>query len=505
VSRVESLNRRYAASAALVHDGVEVDAIGDPNGARFNKAVRALIAVDRADGPGLWDDIVGASKALRWRLLTQPQPIEFNGGLADLADAVRVAALRLRGATGDQALLDELTDSAVLIAETDPVVGGALLRNCREAGVDSCVVVAANKVAQTGLQDWLRQFNVQVSTPGELQLAPSDRDQAYVVGPPRFYRSSLVTAPATNGVTFLVPSWFGDRSIPSSAIAAYAEGAIRIEARLFTEGDTSEPLAKDLIPEEDEELYLPGPIWRARDQETREPTSDEVVVHKVLLSGGLAMWLDDGERIRTLDPAQPAGERVTYSDVAAVSPGTYLLVRKGTTERGVLYQAAIARLGQRGAEVEAAQSTWKRLLGERLQSMSYRGVVRDLRAADIKAADRARAWTDPNFIRPHRDQDLERLLTWLRVPIQPTFGYAGLLRKMLYQVSAEIGKQLEAAVASADLSALQRTGYIALDVEADGFRGILATRVLAISPYPEIVSRHESRVPFEDRSGQWLE
>lgn len=504
MSRVDSLNRRYAASAALVHDGVEIDAIGDPNGARFNEAVRALIAVHRADGPGLWDDVVGVSKAFRWRLLTQPQPIEFNRGLADLAEAVRVAASRLRGATGDQELLDELTDSAMLISETDPVVGGALLRNCWEAGVDFCVVVAANKVAQAGMRGWLRQFNVQVSTPGELQVAPSDRELAYVVGPPRFYRSSLVTAPATNGVAFIMPSWFGDRTIPRSAIAAYAEGAIRIAARVFTEGDSSEP-ANDSIPEDDEELYLPGPIWRARDQEIREPTTDEVVVHKVLLSGGLAMWLDDGERIRTLDPAQPEGERVAYSDVAAISPDTYLLVRQGATERGVLYQAAIARLGHRGAEVEAAQATWKRLLAHRLQSLSYRGVVRDLRAADIKAADRARAWTDPNFIRPHRDQDLERLLTWLRVPIQPTFGYAGLLRKMLYQVSAEIGKQLETAVASADLSALQRTGYIALDVEADGFRGIMATRVLAISPYPEIVSRHESRVPFEDRSGQWLE
>ena len=76
---------------------------------------------------------------------------------------------------------------------------------------------------------------------------------------------------------------------------------------------------------------------------------------------------------------------------------------------------------------------------------------------------------------------------------------------MLYQVSAEIGRQLEAAVSAADLSALETTGNLSLDVKTEGFRGILATRVLAISPYSEIVSRHDARVPFEDRSGQWLE
>jgi len=76
---------------------------------------------------------------------------------------------------------------------------------------------------------------------------------------------------------------------------------------------------------------------------------------------------------------------------------------------------------------------------------------------------------------------------------------------MLYQASAEIGRQLEKAVSAADLTELESTGHLSLDVPTEGFRGILATRVVAISPYSEIVSRHDARVPFEDRSGQWLE
>jgi hypothetical protein len=508
MNRIQNLNQRYAASSLLARSGVEIVAVGDPAGARFNAAVRRLMAALSDDGPGLWDDLAGVSKALRWRLITQLQPMAFNPGLVQLAGEVKRQARRLRGAVADQSLLDDLEESATALADPDreSVVGTALLRACQEAGPGDSVVITASKPAQAGLESWLQKYGILVLTAGELERDQPDRDQAYVVGPPRFFRSSLVTAPVTDGVSFLVPAWFGDRSVPRSAIAAYAEGAIRIEARIFTLGDTAEP-EQGVVPveAEDEDVYLPQPMWGSRQSIDREPTSDEVEAHKVLLSGDLAMWLDDGERIRALDPRQPAGERVIYTEVAAVRPGTYLLLRQGTTERGALYQAAIAKLGQRGGAVDASQAVWKSLLADKIQALGYRKVAQELRAAGVRTADRARAWTDPSLIRPNSDQDFERLLQWLGIPIQPTFGYAAMLRKMLYQASAEIGRQLEAAVSAADLSALETTGNLSLDVTTEGFRGILATRVLAISPYSEIVSRHDARVPFEDRSGQWLE
>lgn len=507
MSRIQSLNRRYAASAALARSGAEIVAVGDPAGARFNLAVRRLMASIRDDGPGLWDDLAGVSKALRWRLITQPQPMIFNQGLTGLASEVTRQARRLRGAVADQEVLNEIAASATAIVHPDreSVVGTALLRTCLEVGADACVVIAASKPAQLGLAPWLGKHGITVMTAGELERDQPDREQAYVVGPPRFFRPSMVTAPLTDGVSFVMPAWFGDRSIPHSAIASYAESAIRIEARVFTMGDMSEPEQRVALEVEDEDVYLPQPVWGTRKSEDREPTSEEVDARKILLSGNLAMWLDDGERIRSLDPRQPAGERVTYTEVAAVREGTYLLLRQGATERGVLYQAALARLGTRATVVDAAQAEWKHVLFDRLEQLGYRRVVKELRAVGVKTADRARAWTDPSLIRPNNDQDFEALLKWLRMPIQPTFGYASLLRKMLYQASTEIGKQLEAAVSSADLTELQSTGHLSLDVRTEGFRGILATRVVAIAPYSEIVSRHDARVPFEDRSGQWLE
>lgn len=506
MSRIDALNQRYAASASLVRNGVDVIAVGDPNGARFNVALRRVLFVVREDGPGLWDDLVGAAKALRWRLVTQPQPLELNPALRDGAEEVARQVRRLRGAvsSANESLLDELVEAAQVVSSSDPLLGSVLRRSIEEVGSTDCVVVAASKPAAVGLESWLASSGVSVLTASQLERQPVEVEDAYVVGPPRFFRSSIVTAPATTAVSFLLPAWFGDRSIPRSAIADYADGAIRIEARVYTEGDTSEPpspVAKDEV----EDDFLPQPVWGQHSTADREPTSDEVVAHKVLLSGTLAIWLDDGDRIRTLDPDQPRGERVTYTPVDAVRVGTYLLLRRGETERGALYTEALRLSGVRAWDVDASQRRWKELLSARLTQQGNAGVQNALRARGVKTASRARAWTEPTLVRPQSDHDFEALLAWLGLPIQPSFGYATMLRGLVHQVGANIRDQLEAAVAKADLSLLERDGNMSLDAKAEGFRAIIATRVLAISPHAEIVSRHDARVPFEDRSAQWLE
>lgn len=504
MTRVALLNRRYAASAALARRGIELIAVGDPAGARFNAAVRRLIVFIREDGGDYLHDLAGASKALSWRRITQPQPVEVNPGLRELADEVSRQAARLRGALADQELLDELIAAATRMASESSAIGPVLLRSIEEVGAESSIVVAASMRAASSLASWLKEYGVPVFSAGDLERSPFIREQAYIVGPPRIYRPFLVTAPVTDEVSFILPAWFRDCGVPRSAIAAHAEGAIQIEGRIFAVGDSNER-ESDLAEAGDEEVYLPQHLWVARRFNDREPTPEEVEARKVLLSGNLAIWLDDGERIRSLDPRQPIGERVTYTDVAAVREGSHLLLRQGATERGALHQAALVKLGPHAEAIDAAQAAWKDALAQRLRQHGYRRMVEDLRAVGVKTADRARAWIEPSLIRPNSDQDFHRLLQWLGLPVQPTIGYATKLRQALYLVSADVGKELEAAVAAADLSELETIGHLSLDIDAEGFRGIIATRVLAISPFTEIMPRHDARVPFEERSGQWLE
>ncbi|SCG38428.1 hypothetical protein [Micromonospora coxensis] len=504
MSRIADLNRRYAAAASVALNGVEIIAVGDPAGARLNAVVRRLLLAVRDDGPGLWEDLLGATKALRWRLITQPRPARYNPVLIEMCEQVGRQVNRLRGAVGDEALLNELTAAAQAVTEAVSPLGVVLVRFIEKAGPSECVVVATSKPAQIALATWLCDLGTPVLTAGELEREQPDVGQALVVGPPRFYRSSLVTAPVTSMVKFFLPAWFGDRSIPRSPIAAYADGAIRVKATVSIEGDTREPVDTD-GPDEVEEDFLPQPSWSGRKSSDRLPRADEVAARKVLLSGNLAIYLDDGDRIRALDPEQPPGERVVYTEVNAVRPGTYLLLRQGETERGALYRTALALLPANGSAVDAAQKAWKNALARRLELISYPEAVRELRARGVRTADRVRAWTDPALMRPNRDEDFYALLSWLDIPIQPTFGLATMLRRAHHQASANLRDQLEKAVSEADLSAMERDGHWRLDMGREGVRGLIATRVLATSPHTEIVLRHDARVPFRDRSGQWLE
>jgi hypothetical protein len=504
MSRIEALNQRYADSAGLIKSGVEILAVADAPGARFDAALRRLVGLMGVEGGGYVEELLGASKALRWCLVTQPQPADLNPTLRQRSQEVSQQAHRLRGAVRDEGLIDELAAAAEELATWDSLVGTELLRSVQEVGGDSSLVVAASGPAASGLSAWLADEGVSVVTMGELEREASGCEQAYAVGAPRFFRPSLFTAPVTREVSFLVPSWFGDRSLPRSPLAPYAEGAIRVPTRHFNIGEVSPVDPEASAAALDEADLLPHPSWGATQGSDREPGADEVKARKVLLCGNLAIWLDDGDRIRSLDPAQPPGERVTYTDVAAVRPGTVLLLRQGVTERGALYDSAVERLPQ-GGQIAATQAAWKSELANRIRDRGNRRVVEDLRSLGVKAADQARAWTDPNLIRPHYDRDFETLLTWLGMPIQPAFGYASILRKSLYHVSAEIGRQLEDAVSLTDLSPLDSAGYLSLDINGDGFRGLLATRVLAMSPFAEVIQRHDARVPFEDNGGQWLE
>jgi hypothetical protein len=509
MSRVTELDHRYAASAALARDGVELVTVHDALAARFDAVTRRLFRLIQRDGPGVWDDLAGAASSLRWRLATDPLPIEHNEALAlGVQEVVRQAG-RLSGAVDEPELVREMTDAAAALLTCDPLIGGILVDSVHEVGVDAAVVVAASSRSRGALSDWLMPSGIRVLTLGDLERADVPEEIAYFVGPPRFFKPSAVTAPRTSEVTFLLPAWFGDRSIPRSAIADYAEGGIRVSARFVAaggpapEGPGQMPGGAMILPEEE---LRPQPFWGARQSENRAPTADELEARKVLLSGGRAIWLDDdGERIRALDPAQPVGERVVYADVSALSLGTYLLLREGVAERQALHARALDRTGSRAVAIRGSQQLWKSALSERLRTRGTRESEQSLRSVGVHAAGQVRSWSSSHVIRPQRDRDFELLLGWLDLPTQPFLENASVLRHEVHRATRELRDRLEAAADVADLHELERIGHMTLDMEDPGFRGMFVTRVMGVSPFTELVARHEARVPFEDRGAQWLE
>lgn len=505
MSRIDDVVLRYEAAATAQRRGVEILSVGDPAGAELNQALRRVAFVIQENGPDAWGDLYRIANALRWRRLTQVQPIAENAAAREAAVGVTREAARLRGSVGDERLLDQIASAAQRVADESSPVGALLVESIEEVGVSACIVIASSKAAQAGLQQWLRPMGVAVFTLGELGLVSADIEQAYVVGPARFYPSTLVTAPPTGQLAFVAPAWFGDRTLPVSRLADYADGGLRVRSHVFRIGDASEPTTTEAEADIADDDYIPQPNWTPPQGAQREPDSDEVEVKKVLLGGGYAIWLDDGERIRTLDPRQPAGERVMYTAVDRVVPGTYLVLRYGATERHAMHDAALQLVGARAESTVATQAAWKQALEARLQARGFSAVASQLRSLGVRSAHRARAWIEPTLICPRQEHDLTLLLGWLGIPAEPTHGNAVRLRRALHRASASLREELETAVGKADLAALELDGSMRLDLDREGFRGMIVARVLAKSPYTEIVARQKARVPFRDGGALWLE
>ena len=74
MNRLESLNRRYEISARFdgASDGpVVIEAIPDPAGARFDKALRNVITSLGEDAVS-FEELISPAKALRWKGCSMP-------------------------------------------------------------------------------------------------------------------------------------------------------------------------------------------------------------------------------------------------------------------------------------------------------------------------------------------------------------------------------------------------------------------------------------------------
>lgn len=519
MNSVDATIRRYTASVALARDGVDILAVVDPDGGRFNAVAWELLQMSRED-PALWEDLLPPVRALRGRLLTQPQATAASPEIAEAADEVIRQAQDLRGAVASTEFLDRLVLATREVREGTSRASETLLVLLGEGASREQVVIAASGKAQAALASWLSHWSapgIRVLTAGELNREEAEVKRAFVVGPPRFFNSSLVTAPPARRVCFLMPTWFRDLSAPRSPFALYAEGAIKVKARVHTveaagnaevPEPTPAPAPTDTGPEEEllpPALQPPPPRSFSLSQVSGTRTRGDVAAHKLILSGGLAMWLDDGERIRTLDPDQPSGNRVVSLKVQDVQPGTILLLRENQSDRKMLRAAAYEILGDRAAEVRRTQELWKGRLAGLLDRQGDDSVERDLTTLEAEHAGQVRAWTDPLGIRPRSDVDFRVVLEWLDIPIEPSFGNAGLLRQATIQAGVNFTSALEDAVNTSDLSELDQQGYLTFSGQEEGIRGMVATRVLARSDNTAFISRSKVRVPSKESAVQWHE
>ncbi|WP_029253517.1 hypothetical protein [Paraoerskovia marina] len=518
--RIENLNKRFADIASILKYGVEVQLAEDPLGYRYSQAVRTVVRTAKDDDPEVWADVLGAAKSLRSKLLLHPE--EDSRTIAEHVDALRVQITRIRPNLADSAMLDEALAAAVALRGQQSAVGELLWQAVEDFTAEDCLVVVGSRRAAEAISDWIAPLGARVLTPGDLRREPLSASIALIVGPPRFFHSSMVTSPMTSEVTFIVPNWFGDRSIPTTSLSEYAEKPILVTAR-ETGPKRPAPLparaseaegAAEVQPDETE--LEPSALWKAPQDGERTPRPDEVRARKVLLSGGYSVWIDAGDRIRSLDPYQPAGENVVYLGVATfrdLSPEQlarteiYLLLRSATkTQHSYLHERARASLGPTRTLVQETQQSWKSKLRGRIDSWGEQQVVRSLEDHGVQAAGEAVAWTSEEFTRPLRNDDFRLLLDWLDLATDgPEYRNATRLRSAFRSESHKVQTQIGRSVTGGDLAHLKQDGHRLLPAPEPGEPGLTAARVLAVSPHDEIKPRHEVRVLRADDAGRWLQ
>ena len=494
---------RYEAARCISQGTAELHAVADEAGARLDLAVQRLGYHVRGEDPEIWQDLLSAARAMRWRLVTNPAPPAYRAPDGELLEALTNTCGHMGRTVDEQTrlLLADLTDRASQAHTASRPTGTALLEALADLDFRSCVVFAASGRAQAALKDWFVSLRISVPVLAASSRQPQVVEQAYAVGPPSFFGAPVLTAPKARAIAYVLPSWVRERTLPESPLAAYAEGAINPRLKIFQVG--REPVLDPPPPARGDQL-APAPTWPP--PTARPPRADEVMARKVLLSAGLAIWLDqEGEHIRSLHPARATGRRIELTDVPAIVPGSYLVLREGQTQSTMLYERALTLLAKHGREASDSQQRWKRALQNRIDQLGATEVARQLARAGVKCADRAHAWAQPTVVRPQVDQDFKLLLAWLGFPEKPHYALAAQLRSARQRALHEIREALEAAVSCADLATLEREGFLRLELPDRGFRGMIATRVLAICPYTEPVRRTHVRQPFEDRRGGWLE
>jgi len=509
MTEMEWLSERYRLAGEMLKSTIEVWRIADPAGKRISRVLSDLIAAT-SNSPDVCIRLIAAAKSLRSRLLTDPIPWAFGGEyIRKVADDSLREAQGLRRAVDHDTLiiLDNLVEAIDALTHVDPAVGPLLPQAIEEAACE-CVVVAANEGSATRIADWLQIEHTKVLTARELVHQRDEIEQVYVVGPPRLFPSAIVTTPVTSQMAFLVPEWFQNWSLPESPLK-YAQGAYRVEVRPFLV-----PPSLSLTQEEsvespaEEDAMVPGPPWTPRSDPDRPPRNSEVLARRVLLSGSYCVFLDAGERIRAIDPTQPPEERLTSLPIEAVKPGVYLLLRKGENEQGVLLKEALDAFGPKQAEaIAASQRIWKMALSERICEYGMDRVEKELRGLGVGAADRTPTWVDPFLVRPQRNSDFQLLLKWLSVDEEPAFSLATDLLRERQHLGHARRLALEQRLGASDMTPLMRYGHLEVTAVDSQYRGMIASRVLAISRWQEIVPVQQVRVLFDDQEGdgRWLE
>ena len=202
-------------------------------------------------------------------------------------------------------------------------------------------------------------------------------------------------------------------------------------------------------------------------------SSDELVTaHLVQLEGDQGVFLEQEGQVFVLDPFASELERVQRIGLAELKHGDYLILRiAGGGDQ--VSELASRHLGTREAHIRECQRTWKGKLRDFQFRHDMNRTIRLLRQAGATGAATAgnvRNWLEPHTIKPRNIADLRAILIVCGLAEQQNQYLEAAHRLASAHISAgqDIRKQLMNRLRSMDLQALERVGWLEVELSVGG-------------------------------------
>ncbi|XVQ11400.1 hypothetical protein ACQP1W_02140 [Spirillospora sp. CA-255316] len=488
-------------------------AIGDACSTRFAGALRALLRdLEEDASSSVWEPIVSAARAVRWRGAIDPVPFTSNHSsvaepLAELLDL----AGELSGSLDHQrgGFLDELVTAATAYRDSGNMAYARAVLECLSSGDPSstCLAVARSRRASP-ISEWLAETGQQAPVLGPREFLESGRvwDLAILPGAGDWFPPHMLLSARAEEITLVHPRWVRDSHRFYGVFGEFATRTVSVTVREPPARDIHDPPALDLPARE----LVPQPDWSLVAASAPRPL---VAGHPTepcklaVLGGGYAIWLPVGaQRIRGLIPAARAGERVVNLPIKGVHQGAILLLRLGSTESAALRPLVDSLLGSRQATIRSLQEEWKACLRSRMAGPGATELSRRVRARGAQAVN-LQHWATDDSIRPRDDRDFRALLEVLGLlPAEPYIEAGRTLRRAHAQAGHALTQALEEHVEHQDFAELEFSGLQELRLEGTpGLAAMVAFRVIAVSPNVTDVPSNHARHPFRPRGAAWLE
>ena len=504
MTSLQTADMKYRLAAESDKLMIALMPVDDNLGSKFTTLLCQLLH-EAEDNPDIFDELINATKAFCWRMITDIQPPKFNRRIADAKKAIdeQLSFLQYSVDNRTLSLFNNIRTLTSKITQRLSPSGLLLLQNIDDMGDSDFAVVVSNRTSKKDMTTWLRSCNKDVSIycPGDLSSVEHELEQLYLIGPPRFFPPSVFYSPVSSQLGALVPSWYRNRQIPESAFQS-CEGRA-YQWRLVTQGknnsSTHEYVQSDRNHETVDQI-LDTPVSVAPPNDDLSTGSGAIDAQYLVLAGGYYCYLDHGNRIEIYNPQFRRDSPLSTIRPDLVGQGIYLVLPTDRDMTGSLRDVALNSFGERQHEILETQSLWKHALKDLLAQNGPEAIMKKCRRQGIHAASQIDEWPNPDLDRPQKNSDFHLLLELLHITDKRVYDNATSLRSKRLQLGKEVRRTLERAITNLPpekLKKLNDSGHLELSSASQHFRHLLIAEVIQKYPKDQSIPRQRVRIAFK--------